>query len=266
VQAGVTEQQQSLLQVIFQKLACQATAQGGFANMLMLLLQHRLDVLAWLLHPNQRQLWAKPSLADRIAARIGRFECRILRGPRDTHYLSTYRKHAVLFDQQEQQQLQQHRREAAAGVAEGFSPLPLFATAAAALSRVLLLQPQYPRWPGQFGTELAADVSGTSSEVHLEKVKAMLGVVAGAPRELLATAWQLVTVSTCRRVTATGDVDLLALLLLYDRRARSMPNDPHKPPGLGPGEVLLFDDGSEDATEDEEQAGEQAAGEAAGLV
>lgn len=34
-----------------------------------------------------------------------------------------------------------------------------------------------------------------------------------------------------RRVTATGDLDLLALLLLYDRRARSLPNNPFPPEG-----------------------------------
>jgi hypothetical protein len=167
-----------------------------------------------------------------------------------------------MFEQHEQQQLLQHRQAVAAGVTEGFGALPRFAAAAAALSRVLLLQPQYARWPGQFGNAVAADVSGTSSEVHLEKVKAMLGVVAGAPRELLASAWQLVTVSTCRRVTAPGDVDLLALLLLYDRRARSMPGLSNGPPGLGSAD-LVVDDGSED---EEGQEEEQAAAAAAGLA
>jgi hypothetical protein len=157
------------------------TQHPSFLQLMTDLLQHRLDVLAWVLHPMQKTtLWAGSAAGEKLAMHASGYNTtqRALNGPRRQPKSSMQR----YLEQQQQRQLEQHTQERAAGVAEGFPSLPHFAAGAAKLCEALLLQPQLGGWPGQLGTGILQDVSGTSSDVHLAKVKSIIAVLAGAPK------------------------------------------------------------------------------------
>lgn len=158
------------------------TQHPSFLQLMTDLLQHRLDVLAWVLHPAQKAtLWAGSAAGEKLAMHASGYNTtqRALNGPCQQPKSSMQRH---LEQQQQQRQLEQHTQERAAGVAERFPSMPHFAAGAVALCEALLLQPQLGGWPVQLATGILQDVSGTSSDVHLAKVKSMIAVLAGAPK------------------------------------------------------------------------------------
>lgn len=186
---GATKQEQALLTALLCALHPSMTQHLAFVRLMTGLLQHRLDVLAWVLHPAQKAtLWAGAAAGDQLAMHVGGRSQQALNGPRWSPRSSIERH----LEQQQARQLEQHTQERAAGVEEGFSPLLHFAAGAVQLCEALLLQPLLRDWVGQLGTNILEDVSAASSEVHLHKVKAMLVVLAGAHRDLLVRSWHVV--------------------------------------------------------------------------
>jgi len=185
---------------------------GAVASDLPEVLLHRLDVAAWLLQPSWKELWPMPrEIVDSIGRQLALSIERVLNGHREDVINAAVDRH-------EAEQLRHHRQQLRQGVAYGFPPIPHFAVAAGNLMGVLLLQPAAGTWPGQLGDRVAELLAGNSSAVQVEKVKAMLAVLASVPKDVLDRSWHLVLPAGLRQVCGVGDTDLMALLLLYDKR------------------------------------------------